>query len=116
MLLDQLKGVDDMAQDTKTSTFKVGDEVSYNFGSDSYPAEVIAVSKSGHKVTVRQLEVMVVNGDYTGPQDYVTMSDENGSVYNFTRRERGHYQMSGANYARAPRLSHGARYYQDPSF
>lgn len=97
-------------------TFVDGDEVSYGIGSDRYPAEVISVSKTGHKIITRDLEVLVTNGDYTGPQDYVTLSNPEGRLIEWTRRGNNRYQEKGASYRGAPVLSHGARYYQDPSF
>lgn len=98
------------------TSFAEGDEVSYGIGSDRQPAEVISVSKTGHKVVTRDLDVMVTKGDYTEAQDYVTMSDENQRVIEWTRRGNGRYQEKGANYAGASVLSHGARWYRDPSF
>lgn len=100
------------------TTFEVGDEVSYSFGSDSYPAVVVDVSKSGHKITTQQMEVLITKGDESQQEgvDYVVMPNENGTLYVWTRRTNGRYLMRGANYNGAPRLSHGVRYYRDPSF
>lgn len=72
----------------------VGMPATYSIGSDSYAAEVVSVSKSGHKIEAR-----VGRGS---------------KAETFTRRKNGAYVLAGTTYGH---LTLGmAREYRDPSF
>lgn len=94
--------------------FKVGDGVSYGFGSDSYPATVIAVSKSGRKVTIQNDDYEYIKGT---DQEYVYTKNENGGISEYSLRKNGRFCLVGtAPSWRGGSLGSGRRYYQDPSF
>jgi hypothetical protein len=105
---------------TQNQTPEVGMGATYGYGSDSNPYTITWVSPSGKELHVTQDEVMVVNGEWTGPQDYVTLSrtEEEAPHMVFTLRKDGKWLPKGvARYARQRSLSIGyRRYYQDPSF
>lgn len=93
---------------------KVGDGVSYGFGSDSYPATVIAVSKSGRKVTIQSDNSEYVKGT---DQEFIYTKNPHGTIYEYSLRKNGQFCMVGTvpSY-RGGSLGKGRRYYQDPSF
>ena len=88
--------------------FKVGDGVSYGYGSDSYPYTVRRVSPSGHKLWVsrdRPFKGVFVPQDVP-EKDWVC----------FTRRRDGQYREANKSYARQHALTKGREFYLDPSF
>lgn len=92
---------------------QVGTHGSYSIGSDSYPCTVVAVSPSGHRVTVETDETTKSTPfpDSTGIE---FARREGGRRTVFTRRANGRYRMAGANYGS---LSLTGWYsHQDPSF
>lgn len=99
---------------------EVGDHATYGIGSDAYAVEVIAVSASGHKVTVRDMTAKLVYGSgFSEQQVYEHTSNPQGTVREFTRRKGGDvgseiYLLKGSNYGY---LSfRRVRSYRDPSF
>ncbi len=91
----------------------VGQQGSFNVGSDTYPCTVVAVSPSGHKVTV---QVDRVTKYRAWPESYGESfeRDESGPLKVFTRRSHGRYLQSGTRYTS---LSTGGWCaYMDPHF
>lgn len=82
--------------------------------SDRHPATVIAVSKSGKKVTVRKDNWKVISGsEHDGSAKYEYSEDTTGPTYEFTLRKDGRWkEVKGSDRLR---LGHRERYY-DPSF
>lgn len=92
---------------------QVGTHGSFGIGSDSYPCTVIAVSPSGHRVTVQEDRVV----RYTPFPDSVGVEferDTNGRTTVFTRRRNGRYREAGANYGGLSLGEWAA--HRDPSF
>lgn len=97
----------------------VGDGVTMNIGSDRYPATVIAVSKSGRKVTVQHdTATATEDSNYYGDQSYTYEANPNGRIAEFSYRTsaKGFVQKGEAISYYATCLSQGRRRYSDPSF
>lgn len=98
----------------------VGEFATYTIGSDSYPVEIIAISKGKNKIVVRDAEVvnsgaLPGDADYAGVKEgtYVVISKAQGQTRDFHLNQHGRYQGRGGSGT----LSFGAaRYYRDPSF
>lgn len=90
----------------------VGQGATVGVGTDRYAATVIAVSPSGHKVTVQYDKATRTDKNgYCGPQEYTYEPDPSGAIQAFHRNQMGHYRQSSY------RLSLGVRSaYSDPSF
>lgn len=90
----------------------VGQGATVGIGSDRYAATVIAVSPSGHKVTVQyDKATRTDNRGLDEWQEYTYEADPHGTIQVFYRNQRGHYRASSY------RLSLGVRSaYLDPSF
>jgi hypothetical protein len=98
---------------------KVGDLASFGYGADSYPYTVVAVSPSGHQVTLQSRKAYACKGNnpFEGRQHYMTVEDPNGALEVFTRRKDGRYRPRGSSYRGCPSVGFGhATYYQDPHF
>jgi hypothetical protein len=94
----------------------VGTHGSYSVGSDSYPCTVVAVSRSGHQVTVQNDSYRVSSGsEQTGDVVYEFARNLEGGTQVFTRRANGRYRRAGAKHG-SLYLQHGWQAHQDPSF
>jgi len=96
----------------------VGSAATWSNGRDSWPATVIAVSRTGHRVTIREDKAIVISGsEHDGSAQYRYEPDPNGREIIFTRRsERGGvaYRQEGSRWTA---VSFGRRRaYRDPSF
>lgn len=102
----------------KTETPKLGTGATYSVGSDRYAATVVAVSKSGHQVTLQDDKATMVNADglgWYGQQEYTYEADPNGRTRIVTRRRTGEYRIAG--YKSSGFVTFGTRrQYRDPSF
>lgn len=79
--------------------FKVGDGVSYGFNGDSYPATVVEVSPSGHRIVVQDDDARCIKGDSSyGANDaqFLFAVNTKGRKTVFTRRWNGAYVMAGS--------------------
>jgi hypothetical protein len=97
---------------------RVGDLASYGHGGDSYPYTVIAVSKSGHKVTLQRRRWRCTKGNHhhEASKRVLTWEDPEGEVMVATRRKDGAYRV-GRAYARQPSVRFGhASVSIDPHF
>jgi hypothetical protein len=96
----------------------VGAPASYGYGSDSYPATVIEVSKSGHRITLQHDRTEVVAGSGAdGTARHICSPDPDGSTVVATRRADGRYRIAGcSNFATVYFGRSGRRAYRDPSF
>lgn len=95
----------------------VGSLATYHIGSDCYPYTVIAMSPSGHRVTLQERKARRVdnNGAWSDCQTYITVDDDNGRTMTATRRKDGAYRAKGcSNYGRV--TFGAARKHRDPSF
>lgn len=91
----------------------VGTPCSYRAGSDVYPATVVAVSPSGHRVTVRNARVT----EWTPFPDSRGVRFEpnpNGAVEVYTRRADGRYRPVGCDFGSLSFAGYAA--HRDPSF
>lgn len=106
----------------KTATVPVvGMGASYGAGSDSYPATVVEVSKSGKTLWITDDSVVVggewKEGEYEADL-YTTVSNMDGARREYTLRKNGRWILKGCpQSAYYMALSLGRRSYrQDPHF
>lgn len=90
----------------------VGTRASYAVGSDRYPCTVVAVSRSGHRVTVRDVNVTVWT-PFPDSRGVEFEDNGKGRVTVYTRRQDGTYREVGS---RGRLAFTGWKAYQDPSF
>jgi hypothetical protein len=77
---------------TTNTTPVVGDAATYSVGSDSYPATVVKVSPSGHRVTLQDDSWKVTSGSMMdGSADFKSAS----RLTSVTRRADGKYRLVG---------------------
>jgi hypothetical protein len=111
---------------------RVGDGVTYHIGSDSYPATVVAVSKSGHQVTITRDRCKPMShikdnglGHRFTEADAVFVVDRGAEHEVFTRRvsrrdyRTGKTVLAYAWVAKGQTCGHltvGRSHYMDPSF
>jgi hypothetical protein len=99
----------------------VGMGASFGAGSDSYPATVVEVSKSGKRLWITQ-DSVVVAGEWAEGEDeaslYTTVSNMDGARREYTLRKNGRWILAGCEMkAHYMALTLGVRRYrQDPSF
>lgn len=99
----------------------VGMGASYGAGSDSYPATIIEVSKSGKQLTIQHDEIIVTGewaqGEYEA-KTYSTIENPEGATAVYTLRKNGRWILKGQPIsAWYCALSIGQRRYrQDPHF
>jgi len=95
-----------MAQNTATkpspertqSPAGVGDLATIDSG-DRIPCDVIAISKSGHRVTLRERgSKRCDDNGLSESQSYMTYEDPDGRTFTATRRKDGAYRLSGWKY------------------
>lgn len=91
----------------------VGTRASYSVGSDRYPCTVIAVSPSGHRITVREVRVTEWTA-FPESRGAAFEDDGKGKEMVFTRRANGRYRHAGWKFGGISFGEWGA--YQDPSF
>lgn len=91
----------------------VGTRASYSVGSDRHPCTVVAVSPSGHRITVRSVRVTEWTA-YPDSHGVAFEDDGLGEEMTFTRRANGRYRHAGWNFGGISFDGWGA--YQDPSF
>lgn len=96
----------------------VGQLASFGYGADSTGYTVIAVSKSGHKVTLqRRGKKPTKDCNHYGNQSFLTWENPEGVTETFTRRKDGRYRAVGSSCRGAPSVSFGhATFYTDPHF
>lgn len=83
---------------------------------DSYPVTVIAISKSGSKITLQRDRAVVISGSVMdGSAKYEIVRDTTGTTEVATRRGNGRYRLQGWNSGGAVNFGF-ARAYSDPSF
>jgi hypothetical protein len=96
----------------------VGMPATVSYWSDSYAARITAVSKSGHRLTLRALREIVVKGsaaDGSAEYRFEDYPEGVGQTWTATRRDNGQYRIQG--FAQGGLVSVGfARAYRDPSF
>lgn len=94
----------------------VGDPATYSVGSDAYPATVVAVSKSGHRVTLQDDDWKVTSGTVQdGSATYSYTPNPRAATRVATRRADGKYRLAG--WERGGFVGFGTRrMYRDPSF
>jgi hypothetical protein len=104
------------AREKRANTPSIGDLATYYIGSDCYPYTVVAISKTGYKVTLQARKARRVDSNgYGGEQRWITVEDPEGATMTATRRKDGRYRSTGATYY--GRVAFGsARMYQDPCF
>ena len=99
----------------------VGMGASFGAGSDSYPATVVSVSKSGKKIGIQQ-DAVVVGGEWKeGEYEadlYTTIPNTEALVEFYTLRDNGRWiRVGNPKHAHWASLSLGVRRYrQDPHF
>lgn len=94
---------------------QVGQQVSYSVGSDRYPAEVVSVSPSGHRIVVRDARVLRYSEQGVA---LVIEADPAGEMHTYTRRKIGArtiYRRAGWDHSGLD-LDRGWRGFSDPSF
>jgi len=107
--------VTDKGTVSNARSIQVGQRISYTVGSDRYPAEIVYVSKSGHRIVVR--DAKVTKYDEHGFAVAIE-TDADGSEHTYTRRNTGTrsiYQRAGWNHSGLD-LDRGWRGFLDPSF
>ena len=97
----------------RSNFIALGTQGSYSVGSDRYPCTVIAVSPSGHRVTVRDVTVTEWTA-YPDSRGVAFEDDGKGRLTTYTRRQDGTYREQGSAYGRLALT--GWKAYQDPSF
>ncbi len=104
-----------------TITPEIGMGASFGAGSDSYPATIVEISKSGKMLWIQQDEVIVTGewaqGEYEA-KTYSTMPNTEAARICYTLRKNGRWIMKGQPItAWYCALSIGQRRYrQDPHF
>jgi hypothetical protein len=101
------------AQCVRSRTPFVGDLATMQLGSDFIPMTVIAMSPSGHKVTLqRRIQKRTDGNGMSDLQSWITIEDPTGRTEVATRRRDGEYRVKGKKYS----VSFGrARCYHDYS-
>jgi len=98
---------------------QVGDACTKYIGSDRYAGTIVAVSKSGKRVTWRQDETIPAEG-HEGPfgrQRYDYLPVENGYTMEFSLRKSGSWRVVGESDRNGYGLRMGERdTYRDPHF
>lgn len=98
---------------------QVGDACTKYIGSDRYAGTIVAVSKSGKRVTWRQDETISADG-HEGPfgrQRYDYLPVENGYTMEFSLRKSGSWRVVGESDRNGYGLRMGERdTYRDPHF
>jgi hypothetical protein len=89
---------------------EAGMKATYSVGSDQWPCTVIAVSKSGHKVTVQDDRVT----EWSEGKGAKIEADPAGDIHVYTRRSTGRYRRAGWEHSSIWFGRHGA--YRDPGF
>lgn len=102
-----------------TTTPTVGMPATVSFGSDSYPYEVVAVTASGHTITLREMSSQVVKGSaHDGSAEWECVPNPAGRIREATLRRTRHgtyYQLKGHTVRGGGRVHLGrARRYHDP--
>ena len=93
----------------------VGMPAYFSIGSDTYPATVVSVSPSGHKVVVQEAKYRRTDSNgYSESQSYIVLADPEGALKTFTRRGDGAYRGAGGKSYRLYIGKYAA--YSDPSF
>ena len=96
-----------------TPPLYAGDGVTIRMYSDSYPATVCSVSKSGKTVTVKKDRVEVVSGSmYDGSAVYAFHRNPDGPTVTLRLRKDGKYYPSGSSIP----IGLGRHRYHDPHF
>jgi hypothetical protein len=107
---------------TPAKTPEIGEFATYRIGSDRYAVEIIEVKRNARTLVTRDAAVVMAGGAYPGDHEwggtemgtYVVLSDEAGSLHEFTLRGDGSYRSKGSNYGS---LALGVvSPYRDPSF
>jgi hypothetical protein len=94
---------------------QVGDGATWSPWTDCYAATVIAVSPSGHKITIQDDLATVVRGSVQdGSAEYECRPNPSGPVRTATRRKDGKYRLAG--WSSGGYVGRGRREYRDPSF
>jgi hypothetical protein len=106
---------------TPENPFAVGAGVTFNIGSDSYPATVVDVSPSGHRVTITR-DRMTPNEGVNGIAHRWTEADATFTVDPDARRQVFTRRATKTGFAWVEKgskyvyLSPGRSCYMDPSF
>lgn len=96
----------------QNNNFQVGDAVTYCVGSDRYAYDVVAVSKSGHKLTIRAATSTPAPGfNFYTNQVYTYAPNPAGEVMTAYRTKTGAYRVK-----RCGILVAGHDEHRDPSF
>lgn len=114
--------------------FKVGEGVSWNGWSDTYPGYVVSVSKSGARVSVQAAKATLLNGFGSGEEDaleftpggfvghtsgrqrYSFEPNPEGEIVTFSRRQNGRFYQVGTSGRNGVRLSAGIAKHHDYNF
>lgn len=98
-----------------TNIPQIGTHGASTIGGDAYPVTVVAVSRSGHRVTVQHDRCRVVSGsEYTNDAVYEFERNTGGQTEVFTRRPNGRYRPVGSQCGGLSLNGWVAR--RDPSF
>lgn len=90
---------------------KVEERCTFQVGTDRYPGTVVAVSRSGHRVTVRHDRVVRWSSPEGRAEEIA--EDPKGELTTFSRRSDGRYYRVGSR----QRVWFGRwNGYQDPTF
>lgn len=93
---------------------KVGMGCTYGIGADAYPARIIEVSPSGHRIKIQMDRAVAVDGAAMGQEVFDITRDTDGRIEEYTRRKNGNYKEKGYNVGN---LTIGKRYARrDPHF
>lgn len=92
---------------------EVGDRVSMQHVADRYPGTVVAVSPSGHTVTVRRDRAMPSKNSQPMSNQWDIYEDPTGIEEKYTRRKDGSYRHVGSSH---PYLVSGWSHYHSYEF
>jgi hypothetical protein len=96
----------------------VGVPATISYWSDSYAATITAVSRTGAKLTLRELNAVIVSGsvaDGSAEYRYESYPEGFGRTWTATRRPNGQYRLQGFSQGGLVSIGRG-RTRVDPSF
>jgi len=93
----------------------VGTPATIGIGSDSYPATVVGISKSGRTIEVQNDNYQRTDSNgYGGNQEYSYAPNPDAPIHKYSLRKDGRFRLVGSNWGG---IGFGERRaYQDPSF
>ena len=79
----------------KDLTPTIGMGCTYSIGGDAYPATIIEVSPSGHRIKIQMDKAVVTSSKGMGQEVYEITRDTDGRIEEYTRRKKGNYKEKG---------------------